>query len=81
MPMMIVVTSGRIPLMCKGKGNEVRTEAPMGRVPCYTFCDTAALLLRRFTRPMRFALDARRPHYIGLSRIGEVAEWLKAAVC
>ena len=44
-----------------GNENEVRTAMPMGCVPCYTFGDTAAPLLQRFSRPMRFVLDARRP--------------------
>jgi hypothetical protein len=61
MPMMILVTSGRNPADVPRKRNEARTAMAMGCVPCYTFCDTAALLLQRFMRPMRFALDAERP--------------------
>ena len=28
---------------------------------CYTFCDTAARILLRSMRPLRFVLDARKP--------------------
>jgi hypothetical protein len=41
--------------------NERRTLEPWCVGDCYTFCDTAARILLRAMRPLRFGLDAIRP--------------------
>jgi hypothetical protein len=41
--------------------NERRTWEPRCLGDCYTFCDTAARILLRLMRALRFILDARRP--------------------
>ena len=42
-------------------GNERRTLERSRLADCYTFCDTAAALLLRSVRSLRFVLDARTP--------------------